>query len=357
MADADLISAELQHAGAEVREDLDDLRNAARRGASMIRKLLSFSRGANLRMTTVDLGQTIDELVPGLQRLLPQNIRLTARNLTGGLVKVDTEALEQILANLTTNARNAMPDGGSLVLETGTGWLNAAEQSPWVRPGKYVYLRATDTGHGMDPETLSRMFEPFFTTRVGSDGAGLGMSMVYGLVKQHEGFVLADSREGGGTTVTIYVPLAPRLDQAEPELPAPVASPGAGGETILLVEDEDSLRRAGQRILERLGYVVISAQNGQRGLELLEEKGDSIDLVITDLMMPMVGGRALYDAAVLKRKNIRFLFTSGYAPAGPADEAPLPDVPFIQKPWTFDELKQKVREVLDRKPASTLPSP
>jgi CheY-like chemotaxis protein len=209
----------------------------------------------------------------------------------------------------------------------------------------------------MDPETLSRMFEPFFTTRVGSDGAGLGMSMVYGLVKQHEGFVLADSREGGGTTVTIYFPLAPRLDQAEPELPAPVASPGAGGETILLVEDEDSLRRAGQRILERLGYVVISAQNGQRGLELLEEKGDSIDLVITDLMMPMVGGRALYDAAVLKRKNIRFLFTSGYAPAGPADEAPLPDVPFIQKPWTFDELKQKVREVLDRKPASTLPSP
>jgi CheY-like chemotaxis protein len=180
--------------------------------------------------------------------------------------------------------------------------------------------------------------------------------MVYGLVKQHEGFVLAQSAPGTGTTVSVYFPLAPRLGQAAPAAPAVANTAGGGGETILLVEDEDALRRAGQRILERLGYVVITAPNGQRGLEVLEEKGDSIDLVITDLVMPRVGGRAFYDAAIQRRKNLRFLFTSGYAPSGPGQETPLPDVPFIQKPWTFEELKRKVREVLGGAP-STLPSP
>ena len=356
MADADLIAAELKNLNAEAREDLDDLRSAARRGASMIRKLLSFSRSATLRMVTVDLGKAIEELAPDLRHLLPENVRLTTRNLTAGLVKMDRLALEQILTNLTTNARDAMAGGGTLVLETGTGWLTPAQQYPWVRPGKYVYLRATDTGSGMDEPTQARMFEPFFTTKTDAEGAGLGMAVVYGLVKQHEGFVLVDSSEGGGTSVSIYFPLAPQLDQADEKLSTASTASG-GGETILLVEDEDALRRAGQRILERLGYVVITAANGERGLELLEEKGEGIDLVITDLVMPKVGGRALYDAAVLTRKRIRFLFTSGYAPVNPGDESQLPDVPFIQKPWTFDELKRKVREVLDQRPASTLPSP
>lgn len=348
MADADLIAAELQNATGEVGEELDDLRSAARRGASMIRKLLSFSRGANLRLVTVDLAKATEDLIPGLRRLLPENIRLTAGNLSGGLAKVDPTALEQILVNLTANARDAMPAGGSLVLETGTGWLNPAQQYPWVRPGEYVYLRATDTGVGMDEDTQSKIFEPFFTTKDHTEGAGLGLAMVYGLVKQHEGFVLADSKEGGGTTVSIYFPLAPRLEQSE-QMGMPVPAAGGGGETILLVEDEDALRRAGQRILERLGYAVICAPNGLHALELLAEHGERIDLVITDLVMPEIGGRALYDEAMLKRKDIRFLFTSGYAPTGPGEANPLPDVPFIQKPWTFDELKRKVREVLDQK--------
>jgi PAS domain S-box-containing protein len=348
MADADLIAAELQNATGEVGEELDDLRSAARRGASMIRKLLSFSRGANLRLVTVDLGRAIEEQISGLRRLLPENVSLTTGNLSGGLVKIDQIALEQILVNLTTNARDAMPAGGSLVLESGTGWLNPAQQYPWVRPGKYVYLRVTDTGVGMDESTQARMFDPFFTTKVHTEGAGLGLAMVYGLIKQHEGFVLVDSKVGGGTTVSVYFPLASKLEQVEQiAIPSP-AEPGSGGETILLVEDEDALRRAGQRILERLGYGVICARNGEHALELLAEKGESIDLVITDLLMPKIGGRALYDAAA-KRKDIRFLFTSGYAPTGPGEEAPPPDVPFIQKPWTFDELKRKVREVLDQK--------
>jgi PAS domain S-box-containing protein len=348
MADADLLAAELYEANEEVREDLDDLRTAARRGASMIRKLLSFSRGANLKTVTMDLGRAVEDLAPSLRRLLPESTSLKIRKAAPGIVKVDLVALDQIMVNLVTNARDALRPGGSLSIETGFGKLDAAQQYPWVRPGLYVYLKVTDDGIGMDEQVQARMFEPFFTTKTPTDGAGLGMAMVYGLVKQHEGFVLVKSRLGNGTTVTIYLPQAPRLDQVEAASPTPppVVSSG-GGETILLVEDEDALRRAGQRILEKLGYKVICAPQGQRGLEILEEKGDTIDLVITDMVMPGLGGRALYDAVKLQRGNIRFLFTSGYAPSGPGDENPVPDAPFIQKPWTFDELKRKVREVLD----------
>lgn len=358
MADADLLAAELKDTDEEVREDLDDLRAAARRGASMIRKLLSFSRSASLKTVTVELGDAVEELVPSIRRLLPEPGELVIRRMAAGIVKVDPVALEQILVNLVTNARDALRPGGKVTVETGLGSLDPAQQYPWVRPGSYVYLRVTDDGVGMDDQIQARMFEPFFTTKSANEGNGLGMAMVYGLVKQHEGFVLVKSRPGSGTTVSIYLPQAPRLDQESAVAPpaSPQAGESRGGETILLVEDEDALRRAGQRILEKLGYKVIVAPHGQRGLEILEEKGDEVDLVITDMIMPRIGGRALYDAAKLKRNDIRFLFTSGYAPSGPGEENPLPDAPFIQKPWTFEELKRKVREVLDQ-PANTPPSP
>lgn len=313
----------------------------------MIRKLLSFSRSANLRLVTLDLARMVDDLIPTLRQLLPETVRLVARAQATGPVRVDPGAMEQIVVNLVSNAKDAMPKGGSLIIETGNGWLDASQQFPWVRAGDYVYLKAIDTGIGMDERTMARMFEPFFTTKTATDGSGLGMAMVYGLVKQHEGFVLVESKPGKGTTVAIYLPHAPQLDQPEPATPPPPVTAAGGGETILLVEDEAALRRAGQRILERLGYVVIAAPNGQRGLEILEEQGDRIDLVISDLIMPKVGGRAFYEAAIVNRKKMRFLFTSGYAPSGPSEDTPLPDVPFIQKPWTFEELKRKVREVLD----------
>lgn len=350
MADADLIAAELNVLEGEVKDDLDDLRSAARRGAGMIRKLVSFSRSATLRLVTLDLGAAVDELVPGMRRLLPENTQLIARIHSTGLVKVDPAALEQIVVNLTTNARDALQQGGSFILETGSGWLDPMPRHPWAPPGHYAFLKVIDTGVGMDQRTQARMFEPFFTTRSPGEGSGLGMAMVYGLVKQHQGFVLVDSKPGEGTTVSIYFPPAPILDQAARKV-SPPAETSSGGETILLVEDEAALRRAGQRILERLGYVVICADNGQRGLEILEEKGESIDLVISDMVMPKIGGQAFYEAARIQRKNVRFLFTSGYAPSGPGEGTPLPDVPFIQKPWTFEELKRKVREVLAERTA------
>lgn len=348
MADADLLAAELQETNEDVREDLDDLRGAARRGASMIRKLISFSRGATLTTVAVELSQAVEDLVPSLRRLLPESTSLVTRKTATGIVKVDLGALDQILVNLVTNARDAMRPGGFLRIETGLGKLDPAQQYPWVRPGQYVYLKVSDDGTGMDERIQARMFEPFFTTKTPGEGTGLGMAMVYGLVKQHEGFVLVKSKPGEGTTVTVYFPQAPRLDQVDDVPPVPPPAASGGGETILLVEDEDALRRAGQRILEKLGYKVICAPQGKRGLEILEEQGDAIDLVITDMVMPGIGGRALYDAARQRRDSIRFLFTSGYAPSGPGDENPVPDAPFIQKPWTFDELKRKVREVLDQ---------
>ena len=351
LADADLIAAELGEIEGDVKEDLDDLRSAARRGAGMIRKLVSFSRSANLRMATLDLGSAVEEQVPAMRRLLPENVQLIARINPTGLVRVDQAALEQIVMNLATNARDALRQGGSFIVETGCGWLGPLPRHPWAREGHYAFLKVIDTGVGMDQRTQASMFEPFFTTKPPTDGGGLGMAMVYGLVKQHEGFVLVDSKPGEGTTVSIYLPPAPKLDQAEETGANRPAETGAGGETILLVEDEDALRRAGQRILERLGYVVIIANNGQRGLEILREKGESIDLVISDMVMPKIGGRAFYEAARVQHKDVRFLFTSGYAPSTSSESTPVPDVPFIQKPWTFDELSRKVREVLSSKPA------
>jgi len=350
LADADLIARELPEGKSDVRDDLDDLRTAARRGAAMIRKLLSFSHSVNLTMVTVDLDTAVGRLVPTLKRILPENIEIRYNDLAAGPVRVDQVALEHIVTNLATNAKDAMRGGGHLELETGRTWLAPTDAKPWLRSGSFSYIKVTDSGVGMDAGIRDRMFEPFFTTKPPGEGAGLGMAMTYGLVKQHEGFVFVESKPGKGTTVTVYLPPALQLDAVDSrESETEARYHSSGGETILLVEDEDALRRAGQRILEKLGYVVLRAPNGQRALEILEEQGETIDLVISDLVMPQVGGRALYEAARLRQQDVKFLFTSGHAAAGPDDGAPLPDVPFIQKPWTFDELGRKVREVLNNK--------
>lgn len=348
LADADLIAQELPEFQGDVRDDLDDLRSAARRGASMIRKLMSFSRSANLTLTTADLGALVLGMMPTLRRLLPETIEISARDLGAGLVRVDPVAIEQIILNLATNARDAMREGGTLKLETGRTVLSPAQEHPWLRPGPHVYLRVTDTGIGMDERTQAKMFEPFFTTKPPSEGTGLGMAMIYWLVKQHDGYVLVDSQVNAGTTVTVYLPSAPAGVEASPAQSLDRRQHRGGGETILLVEDEEALRRAGHRILERLGYVIVGAPNGQRALEILEERGGKIDLVISDMVMPVVSGRALIESARSKWPEMKFLLTSGYAAHGPGAGTPLPEVPFIQKPWTYEELARKVREVLDR---------
>jgi PAS domain S-box-containing protein len=343
LADADLLAEQLpQHP--EVKEDLDDLRAAARRGATMIRKLLSFSRASKLSLVNVDLGPAIADLTPVIQRMMAENVEVIFKDTGAGRVLVDAGALEQIVLNLATNSRDALPRGGIIRLETGRALLSANDTERWIREGAYVYLKVSDNGIGMDERTQSRVFEPFFTTKDTSQGAGLGMAMVYGLVKQHEGFITTDSSAGRGTTVTIYLPPAPAFVDTAPEPKAkPECARPEGGEMILLVEDEVALQRAAQRILERLGYRVIVALNGEAALEVLGQRGGEVDLVISDLSMPRLGGPELYKEARSRGHNMRFLFSSGYVPSA---HAALPDVPFLPKPWTYNELANKVKEVL-----------
>jgi PAS domain S-box-containing protein len=343
LADADLLAEQLPQYP-EVKEDLDDLRAAARRGATMIRKLLSFSRASKLSLVNVDLGPAIADLTPVIQRMMAANVEVTFKDTGAGRVLVDAGALEQIVLNLATNSRDALPRGGIIRLETGRALLSANDTERWIREGAYVYLKVSDNGIGMDERTQSRMFEPFFTTKDTSQGAGLGMAMVYGLVKQHEGFITTDSSAGRGTTVTIYLPPAPAFVDTAPESKAkPEFARPEGGEMILLVEDEVALQRAAQRILERLGYRVIVALNGEAALEVLGQRGGEVDLVISDLSMPRLGGPELYKEARSRGHNMRFLFSSGYVPSA---HAALPDVPFLPKPWTYNELANKVKEVL-----------
>ncbi|MGH7701581.1 MAG: ATP-binding protein, partial [Gemmatimonadales bacterium] len=283
-----------------------------------------------------------------MRRMLPPQMSLDFfHDASGVRVRADPNALEQIVLNLATNARDAMPQGGRLVIETLRVRLEA---EPAVeRPGgEYACLLIRDEGAGMDEETRRRVFEPFFTTKPSSQGSGLGMSIVYGLTQQHGGFVEVESSPGAGTSVRVYLPVAAaQVRRVTPGRGTPV--PTGGDERILLVEDEEPLRRVAQRALERLGYTVVPATDGEQALELYRGQEDRIDLVITDLMMPRLGGVALYEALRREGRRTRFLFTSGYS----ADEILDQDFPeggpaLLQKPWSLADFTAKVREVLDR---------
>ncbi|MGE3527753.1 MAG: PAS domain S-box protein, partial [Gemmatimonadales bacterium] len=331
LAHADLIAQALPADRKELQEDIEELRNSCRRGAAMIRKLLSFSRSATLTFQTVDLGAHLRELSGTLRRLLPAGVEvrleLPAEPL---LIRGDTLALEQIILNLATNARDAMQGTGLLVMSGRRQHLASSAAQPWITEGEYVRLEIRDTGLGMSDDVRARIFEPFFTTKPPAEGTGLGMAMVYGLVKQHEGSIEVDSVPGEGTAVTIYLPVwdesmvAPAPPVRAGDAPAALVR---GRETILLVEDEEPLRRAARRLLEHLGYTVLLARDGEEALELFRRNQDRIDLVISDVIMPRVGGRALYEALQGERSRARFLFTSGYSrgDASAGGQAGLPD--------------------------------
>lgn len=264
-------------------------------------------------------------------------------------MRADARAAEQILFNLVTNARDAMPHGGVLRIETRRATIHepppAADGA--VEPGTYVCLSVADTDVGMDEATRQRVFEPFFTTKPLGQGTGLGLASVYGLVKQHGGFIRLDSEPGRGTRVQIYFPTLEA---------APVARGTAGSqevrggtETILVVEDESQLRRAAKRVLEQHGYRVLAAADGQEALGMLRRQHVGVDLVLSDLVMPRLGGLALYDAVRREGKSVPFLFASGHSPpGGRGSDLPDPALPFLPKPWTPADLLARVREVLDR---------
>ncbi len=349
---AELIGRDVPKDAPEVLSEVDDLKAAVQRGATLVKKLLAFSRRQDLTLQPVDLGQLCTELAGTLRRLLPEHIAIHVfAEPPGGTVRADQNAVEQILLNLATNARDAMQDGGVFSLRiTRCRWdIERPTAHDWIQPGDYVCLAASDTGTGMDEDTLERLFEPFFTTKPPGVGTGLGMAMIYGLVKQHSGYLDVHSAPGEGTTVQLYFPVVHEEATAgaagaaeEPELPR-------GTETILVVEDEEPIRIATQRLLERYGYTVLLAADGEEGLQIYRDRADEIDLVLTDLVMPRMGGRLLDEA--LRREAgsaVKVLFCSGYHARDVRERAVLdPRLPFLAKPWTLSDLMLRVRSVLD----------
>jgi CheY-like chemotaxis protein len=266
-------------------------------------------------------------------------------------IHADQGAVEQMLMNLVTNARDAMPNGGVLRIEVRRAHLDNAHCSTygWGVPGEYVCLSVSDSGTGMDEHTRERVFEPFFTTKEMGRGTGLGMSIVYGLIKQHRGFVHVSSKVGEGTVVKLYFPLATAEAAAESPAEEGAEKLRGGTETILVVDDEAPIRHTAKRVLERHGYEVLLAENGDEALRTFQAQKPRIALVITDVMMPKMSGPELHAAVEREARGVKFLFTSGYTARDVRVSAALDStVPFLPKPWTVRDLVARVREVLDR---------
>jgi two-component system, cell cycle sensor histidine kinase and response regulator CckA len=353
LANADILASSLPAHLAELRRDVEDVKAAATRGAELIRKLMAFSRREPLALEHLDLATVASEASGMLRRLLPESIemRLTAEP-AADRVRADRGAILQIILNLATNARDAMPEGGLLHVATFPVTLDDQQCLGWGfgRPGRFMCLELRDSGVGMDESTRARVFEPFFTTKPVGKGTGLGLAMVYGLVKQHHGYVVVDSKVGGGSRFRVYFPVGEAEGAPEAGVGATPAKGGVrgGAELLLLVEDEESIRRSASRVLEQFGYRVLTAADGLEALGLLESSGEKVDLVIADVVMPRLTGRKLYEAVSRMPHRPRFLFTSGYAQGEmPWEERVAPGVPFLPKPWLVTELLARVRETLD----------
>jgi two-component system cell cycle sensor histidine kinase/response regulator CckA len=324
------------------RELLADIQQAGDRAASLTRQLLAFSRRQVLQPQAVDLNRLLAELRNLLIRLIGENIELTFDPHARVSALVDPAQFEQAIVNLAVNARDAMPGGGQLHIETHES-NEQDSRGAHIPQGKYVVVTVTDSGRGMDEATLSRIFEPFFTTKPPGKGTGLGLAMVYGFVRQSGGHIDVDTELGRGTTFTLYLPPAERLEAAvRARLPSS-ASP-TGIETVLLVEDEDAVRSLSRRVLSGRGYTVIEARNGQEGLSIALEYSGPIHILVTDVIMPLMDGRQLADRLTALRPEVKVLFMSGYTDQTLEFEA---DRSFLQKPFTPAGLAKKVREMLD----------
>jgi PAS domain S-box-containing protein len=331
-----------------LQHDLREILGAGERAASLTRQLLAFSRRQLLQPSVVDLSQLTHDLEKMLSRLLPENIELVT-NLAEplGFVSADSGQIEQVIMNLVVNARDAMPDGGRLVIDTADVELDAYSPMlpPGSRGGQFVVLSVSDNGQGMDEATRLKIFDPFFTTKEAGKGTGLGLSTVYGIIQQSGGSISTSSALGVGTTFRVYLPRVyekPAVHAPKCDLPEISCN-----ETILLVEDDDRVRRAAERVLKSRGYGVIVATNGVDALDVAGRYAGTIDLAITDLVMPVMGGRELARELACVRPDTRILFMSGYTEDAASQASLLnPGVVFLSKPFTPDALAEKVRETL-----------
>jgi hypothetical protein len=333
---------------APVRADVDEIARAGERATELTRQLLAFARREVVRPRVLDLNEVIDELERLLMRSLGEHVTLST-SLEPELwsVMADPGKLEQVLVNLAVNARDAMPGTGTLTIDTQNITADAtyAAKHPDVQPGRYVRLRVSDTGVGMDPEVQRRAFEPFFTTKAGSEGTGLGLATVYGIITQAEGHVQIYSEPGMGTTIGILLPATDAApDETRPSAPMNV---GGAGETVLVVEDEDPMREVTCRILSRNGYHVVSAANGAEALDAARS-AEHVDLVLTDVVMPLMLGKELAERIKEAHPGLPVIFMSGYAMPVLASSGRLdPRVTLIEKPYSAAVLLGHVRTALD----------
>jgi len=332
------------------REMILQIRQAGERAAGLTRQLLAFSRQTVLEPKILDLNELVRENEKMLRRLIGEDVQL-ATNLDPALapVKVDPGQIGQVIMNLAVNARDAMPTGGKLTIETGNVQLDETfvAMAPEAKPGRYVVLTATDTGIGMTPEIRAHVFEPFFTTKGPGKGTGLGLATVYGIVQQSSGFITVYSEPGRGTAFKIYFPAADGRVSTGKSFPGFTSLP-RGAETILLVEDEDAVRSMVQLVLRQAGYTVLQASRGSGALRLAGEHVGPIHLLITDVVMPEMGGRELVERLARQRPDIKVLYLSGYTDDAVVRHGVLQaEVAFLQKPFTMAALTNKVREVLD----------
>jgi PAS domain S-box-containing protein len=336
--------------GSPEHEKLLQIGRAAARAADLTRQLLVFSRKQLLDVEVMNLNEVIAELEKMLKRLIGEDIELvTLLNPSLGYVQADASQIEQILMNLAVNARDAMPNGGNLTIETADVFLDEdyCRVHPEVEPGQYVMFAVSDSGRGMDTETLSRCFDPFFTTKQKGAGTGLGLSTVYGIVKQHRGHITVYSEPGTGTIFKVYLPMAEAIREKPPKAPSVRLRPH-GKETILIVEDESLVRNLTREALEMLGYLALTASDPLEAVALSDEHEGPIHLLLTDVVLPQMDGSTLFGKISSKRPEMKVLYMSGYTENFIVHHGVLDrSVHFIPKPFTVEALAAKIRRILD----------
>jgi nitrogen-specific signal transduction histidine kinase len=335
----------------ERRESMDEIVKAAERAAALTRQLLAFSRQQVLEMRVLDVGAVVADIEKMLKRLIGEDVEIVVVMPPAlGRVKADPGQIEQVLLNLAVNARDAMPEGGRLTLELADVELDAplAASHEAIPPGRYVVISMSDTGCGMDAETLGHIFEPFFTTKEKGKGTGLGLATVYGIVRQTGGYVAVKTAPGAGTTLRIYLP---RCAESVASGIRPSGLSRRGTETVLLVEDEPAVRTLAKAILERHGYTVLVAESGAAALDVVGRDPRPIHALLTDLVMPGMNGRDLASRVAALRPSIKVVIMSGYAADGAKNPAVDGASGFLSKPFSERVLTAKLREVLDTPPA------
>ena len=341
--------------GNPMQEQLEEIKKAGKRAASLTRQLLAFSRKELLQPQVLDLNSLVGNIDRMLRRLIGAHIELVTMFGPGlERIEADPAQLEQVVLNLVVNARDAMPQGGKIVIETANSSLDEAyaHQHPGVSPGRYVMLAVSDEGYGMDAETLEHIFEPFYTTKHPGEGTGLGLSTVYRAVKQHAGNIWVYSEIGRGTTFKIYLPQANQVMEVRKADALPTAVAG-GTETVLLAEDEKAVREFVRSILKRNGYTVLEAHHGSEALRVALQHPGPIHLLLTDMVMPLMGGKLLAERIIGLRPGIKVLYMSGYSENAVVHQGILGfGSSFIEKPFSVETLERKVREVLDTRQPS-----